>query len=271
MTTIHGMTEQRHPNPDEQDATADDASTLDVDIGAALESVAALSDILAEREAEEQRQAETEATAREAAAAAEAARAEADPVFEAAEPARMATPPVSELRRGQPASVVPALLLIGLGSWLTFALSTASSGAVALPPLLVIGVVGGAVVLTLLTQWLGGGRWARGSFFLALFGALTGGALYYDIISGANLMLGAPLTLAAAGVALVLTGLLGRPADRRLFLPGLLLIFGGIVALALLQGAISPLLAAELAHWSPLVLAVLIVIWLLPVLLKRRG
>jgi hypothetical protein len=81
---------------------------------------------------------------------------------------------------------------------------------------------------------------------------------------------GSPLTLAAFGAALTLTGILSRPVERRLFMPGLLLIFGGIVALALTQGAIAPDLATQLTHWSPLVIAILAVIWLLPLIVRRR-
>lgn len=254
-----------------RDAVFDEPPTLvdrpeglnaDLDIAAALESVASLSDVLAERE-------EAERRALEAARAAAEAEAEAQTPQADREPARIATPPVLELRRGHPASVIPALLFIGVGAWLTFALSTAGMSGAPLSPLLLLGALLGVGVLTLLSAWIGAGRWSRGAFFMAIFAALAGGAVYYHFAIQPGYL--TALLLAAAGAALALTGLLARPADRRLLLPGVLLVFGGMVALALAQGAVPPNLTASLVSGAPLVGVLVVVIWLLPVIFKRRG
>jgi len=246
----------------------------DLDIDEALQSVSALSDAIAEQETIERRASEASAARADLATlkATQAAEPPDEPVTDPAfdEPVAMPMPPLIELYRGQTASVVPALLLIIVGAGLTFVFSTAEADIVMVSPLLVAGVLAGVVILSLFAQWLGTGRWSRGSFFVAVFVTLMGAALYYDIMNQAGMRYGSPLTLAAFGAALTLTGILSRPVERRLFMPGLLLIFGGIVALALTQGAIAPDLATQLTHWSPLVIAILAVIWLLPLIVRRR-
>jgi hypothetical protein len=234
----------------------------DLDIAGALESVSALSDVLAEREEEERRLAEI-------------ARAEAEALAEAPtpdddrEPARIAMPPLLELRRGQPASVLPALLLIGVGGWLTFVFSTAEVSGFTPGWLLLAGAALGIIVLALLGHWVGSGRWSRGSLFAAVFLGLAGAAVYYDLAVQPGY--GGALIIGSAGVALLLTGLLARPADHRWVVPGLVIIFAGLVALALAQGALPPAVLAELVRWSPLAAVIVAVLWVLPFIVKRRG
>ncbi len=229
-----------------------------LDIDAALASVASLPDVLAEREAAER-------AAREAAHRRE-------PMYEPA-PRRprypvQAPPPVT-LRRGQPGSVVPALLLIGIGAWLTFAVT--APNAVPLNPSLVLIVVGAAVVVTLFAQWFTMRRWSRGVFFFALLALLIGGTVYAATVFPTAASLLGPLILLMVGVAFWLTGLFSRPTDRRLLLPGALFIVAAVTVLAVSYGALP---AAWLAGIAPLwyvVVAVIAILWLLPILFKRRG
>ncbi|MFN8452244.1 MAG: hypothetical protein U0521_27520 [Anaerolineae bacterium] len=176
-------------SPDEQSAATDDWMTGDVD--AALAAVASLSELMPEREAEAQARADS----RQSAA-----------TFEP----EMPMPPLTTLRRGQLGSVVPALLLIGFGAWLTL---TTTGGA---PPdaMLVAGVVIGGIVLTLLAQWLGTGRWSRGVVFFALLILLVTGVVVFSVQPGGiDLGRGYPLLAVAVGLAMVLAGFLARPVN----------------------------------------------------------
>ncbi len=236
---------------------SDPYGTLDIE--AALAAVSSLSDEQAQREAAE------------AAAVASAADSERDAEPEAEiEPRPLASlkePPPLTLRRGQLGSVIPALTLMGVGAWLTLALT---SGATALTsPLLVFGVIGAVLVLILLAQWLASGRWTRGILFVAVFALLLVAALYEDMV--ASLGLAVPLTLAAFGGALLLTGLIGRPPDRRLFIPGVLLVVGSAIAAIVERGLLPGTLMTGIAPYWWVVAAVLVVIWLLPVVFGRRS
>ncbi|MFN8565239.1 MAG: hypothetical protein U0703_27260 [Anaerolineae bacterium] len=174
-------------SPDEQSAATDDWMTGDVD--AALAAVASLSELMPEREAEAQARADS----RQSAA-----------TFEP----EMPMPPLTTLRRGQLGSVVPALLLIGFGAWLTL---TTTGGA---PPdaMLVAGVVIGGIVLTLLAQWArGAGRVGWCSSLLILL--VTGVVVFSVQPGGIDLGRGYPLLAVAVGLAMVLAGFLARPVN----------------------------------------------------------
>jgi hypothetical protein len=83
-------------------------------------------------------------------------------------------PPISQLERGQFASIVPAFLLIGAGVGLTFLLTTGGT----LPTANVL--AGGALVgvgISLWAAWLSNGRWASGNFLLGLIALVCGVAL----------------------------------------------------------------------------------------------
>ena len=228
-----------------------------LDIEAALAAVSTLSDAQAEREAAE------------AAALAVEAERELEPEaeVEAAPAVPLKSPPPLTLRRGQPGSVIPALALMGVGAWLTLSLTTEAGSLNS--PVLALGVLGAALVVILTAQWLASRRWTRGILFVAVLALLLAGALYEDTVL--RLGLAGPLTLAAVGGAFLLTGLLGRPPDRHLFLPGLLLIAGGAVAAAAARGLLPGALLAGVAPYWWVVVAVLVVIWLLPVVFGGRG
>lgn len=198
-----------------------------LDIDAALAAVGALPDLMAERDAEyeieRQRQQEIARTAEER----ERWRAG----------YRFARPPQMRLQRGQPASVIPALILIGVGAYLTFALTLSQT-----PPApgMVALLVCAAVGITLLSYWLNARRWARGALFGGLLLILSGAVLY--VVTTSSLVAALPaglaglttgggwrLFLAAAFAALTLSGLLARPVSNGLTVLGL----GGLLGIAL--------------------------------------
>jgi hypothetical protein len=207
ISTIQGMNEQSTlPENENDDNRSSSYDTFSLDIDAALAAVTSLSDIVAEREAEEsaeQARIETEA-------AEEQAR------MEWAESYVFPRPSLTRMERGQLSSVIPAILLIVSGAYLTFALTLSDT-----PPspgivtLIVCGVVG----ITLLSHWLSSGRWARGALFLGLALLFTGGVVYIGTIlpvaSNWTLLVG------ALGLAVALSGLLGRPLSGRIVALGL--------------------------------------------------
>lgn len=257
------------PPPDAEPADAADIQTQDdlalddsMDIAAALAAVSGLSDFVAEQEAAEQaRIAQIEA--------------EAQAVHEAQERLEhpehfFPVPPPVTLQRGQLASAVPALLLIVIGGWLTFTLTTTKA-----PPDsgLLAGVIVGALALTLLVYWLtASGGWARGMLFFALSVGLCGGVGVFLLAGTApGLARGWPLLVAAWGLAFILAGFLARPTDRRLILPGLLLICGGAAGYVVTGGLLGGTLTTTLAAAWPVLAVVVVVILLLPVIVRRRG
>ncbi len=227
-------------------APADDWMMGDID--AALAAVATLSEIMPEREAE----AEARADARQSA-----------PTFIP----EMKMPPLTTLKRGQLGSIIPALLLIGLGAWLTV---TTTSGA---PPdaLLVAALVVGGIAVSLLAQWLGSGRWLRGALFLALVVLLVAGVGFFSVQpAGIDLQRGYPLLLVAVGLAAALSGLLARPVNARLLAPGALAVLAGLVGLVVTLGFVPDTLMTAAVPLAPVVLGIVVILWLLPLIFRRR-
>lgn len=219
------------------------------DIDAALAAVASLSDLMPEREAE----AEARADARQSA-----------PTFEPTMP----MPPLMTLKRGQLGSVIPALLLIGLGAWLTL---TTTSGTPP-DPVLVAAVIVGGIALTLLAQWLGTGRWSRGVLFFALTIGLFAGVVAFAIQpGGVELGRSYPLLVSALGLAIVLTGFLARPLNMRLIAPGALLVLAGLTGLAITLGLLPNDWLALAEPLRPIVLVTALVLFLLPLVFRRRS
>ena len=228
-----------------------------LDIEAALASVASLGDVVAERErAEIAEQIAIETAVQEQEEKRRPLR-------------RVSAPPLLTMRRGHLASVVPALVLIVLGGWLTFAVT--APNAVPVSPLLVVLALGAAVIVTLLAFWLASGRWSRGVFFFALLALLTAGALYYETTLKLTFSISGALVLAASGLAFALTGLFARPTDRRLLLPGMLFLAAAGVNLAVTIGYLPATLLTGAAPYWPVLVALVVVLWLLPALTKRRG
>jgi hypothetical protein len=195
-----------------------------LDIDAALAAVGALPDLIAERDAayEVERQRQQEITR----AAEERERWRAG--------YRFARPPQMRLQRGQPASVIPALILIAVGAYLTFALTLSQT-----PPApgMIALLVTGAVGVTLLSYWLNARRWARGALFGGLLLMLSG-ATFYAITTPSiaaalptGLLAGSGwrLFIGAAFAALTLSGILARPVSFGLAVLGL----GGLLGIAL--------------------------------------
>jgi hypothetical protein len=251
------------PDDDLSDIYAARAAQTDEDPYAYLDIEAALASVATLGEAEAQRE-QAEIAQQVAAAAVQEAQEERRRL-----PRRVAVPPPLVMRRGQLASVVPALVLMALGGWLTFAMTVPD--AVPLNPLLVVLAVGAALVVTLLAFWLASGRWSRGALFFALLLVLTAGALYYQTTLTLGYSITGPLVLSAAGLAFALTGLFSKPTESRLLIPAILLLAAAAVNLAVTIGYLpAGLLTGAAAYW-PVLVAVVVVLWLLPVLLRRRS
>jgi hypothetical protein len=232
----------------------------DLDIEGALAAVASLSDMLAEQEAAEQaRIAQVEAEAKEAAD--RQARLEHPELF-------FPMPPPMTLYRGQIASVVPALLLIATGAWLTFAFTTSpeqpDTGLIAV-------IAAGGIAITLLVRWLSSGRWARGTLFFALLLLLIGVTTVYLLQPASPGFEGGwPLLLIAIGGALLLTGFIAQPVDRRLLLPTLLFFIAGLAAMSVTLNLLDGSILAVVGSLWPIVLLLVVVIFLLPMVFRQR-
>jgi hypothetical protein len=239
---------------------ADIPVTDGMDIEAALAAVSTLSDMLAEQEAAEQaRIAQAEAEAQ--AAAERQARLEHPEQF-------FPVPPLSTLQRGQMASVIPALLLIVVGAWLTFTLTVSKT----IPDTGLLLAVGfGGLGLTLLVRWLGSGRWTRGSLFGGL-ALLSSAAILFFLLQpfSPGLAGGWPLLLVGIGLSAIVTGLFAIPHERRLLLPGFALAVAGIVAFIVQIGVLGGEFINIAASLWPVALLVFALIWLLPLLRRQR-
>src|SRR5262249_39737355 len=156
-------------------------------------------------------------------------------------------------KRGQLGSIVPALLLIGFGGWLTL---TTTSGLPPNPSLVALVVVGG-IVLSLLAQWLGTGRWSRGALFFALLVLLIAGVVVFSLQPrGMDLLRGYPLLIVALGLAMVLAGLLARPVSGRLLAPGVLIVLAGVVGLTVTLGLLPTTLLSIATPLAPVMLVI---------------
>ncbi len=214
------------------------------DIDAALAAVASLSEPVTEKEAQE--------------IALDAA----PPKRTSAYSPTLPMPPLSRLKRGQLGSVIPALLLIGLGAWLT--LNTTSGTAI--DPTLIALVVIGGIALTLIAHWIGTGRWSRGTL---LFGVLIALVLAFVFAAMQGFASFYPLVIAASGVALIAAGVLSRPPERRAFAPGLLLIVAGGIGLVVSMGIVPSNLLPIAVTAAPIVALLVLIILLLPRLRRR--
>lgn len=232
--------------PEPEPTASDDWMPGDID--AALAAVATLSEIMPQREAE----AEARADARHSA-----------PAFVPA----MRLPPLMTLKRGHLGSMVPALLLIALGAWLTLT----TTGGAPPEPQLVAAVVLGGIVVSLLAQWLGSGGWSRGVLFFALLILFLAGVIVFSVQpNGIDLARGYPLLLVALGLAVALSGVLARPLNAKLLAPGALLVLAGGVALGVTLDFIPGTLVAAFVPFAPVVLGVVLILWLLPLVFRRR-
>lgn len=231
-----------------------------LDIEAALAAVSTLSDVMAEQEAAEQ---------------ARIAHIEADAQAKAERQARMdnpehffSVPPLTTLKRGQLAAIIPALWLMGLGAWLTFTLTTTRT---APDTALLILVIALGLGLTLLSRWLASHRWARGSLFFGLVCLLFGGLFFYLNQPNAPGIASAwPLFVAALGLALLITRLLTPSTQSRLLLPSLILIIAGVAGTVITMGLLPTNLTIVAASLWPIALVIIVVVWLFPLVFRQR-
>ncbi|MBC8098041.1 MAG: hypothetical protein H7Y11_01240 [Armatimonadetes bacterium] len=170
-------------------------------------------------------------------------------------------PSLLKLGRGQPAALLPGLLLIAAGAYWMFTLTLASAPLA--PGLMTLGICA-AVGVVLLAYWLNSGRWARGALFAGLLLILGGAAVY--------LMPGLPLVwLGAIGVAALLTGLLARPIAGRLLPIGLALLLAAVYAWAQSAGVLPSAITGGLARAWVIVLPVMAVLLLIGIITRRRA
>lgn len=177
------------------------------------------------------------------------------------------------LKRGQPASLIPALLLIAAGAYWTFINTTGSSTSGGQIDTLVI-LDGGIalLVVVLLLAWINFGRWTRGAIFLAALIALLAGSIALMLrMPGLDLPTAYPLLLAAPGLAFILTAFLGRPASARLLIPGVLLIAAAAVGIFFNAGLLAFDLAPILPIAAPILGVVIVALWLLGLIARRRA
>lgn len=175
-------------------------------------------------------------------------------------------PPLSVLHRGQLASVIPAVLLIGIGGYLTFVFTTSE---IEIQPILVASI--GLIVLgiVLLSQWLSSARWTIGSFFLGLSFLLIGAtSTYLTLPTNLTWIDGYPLLVTAIGIAFVVTDIV-VPSGRRVWLIGLILAIiglGGIVSTTMLADIVLPSSDILLA----VAVGIVVILLILPLIFRRQ-
>jgi hypothetical protein len=170
----------------------------------------------------------------------------------------LARPPVSTLKRGQMASVVPAFLLIGGG--LALMALIVSDGDV---PLSTLGLVLlGAVGVMFLAHWLSSRRWAQGSLWAGAMLLTSAVALFIAPQIG-TLALAYLLPLAWA-VAFLLTGFLGHSHDARLIFVALFFALIGGAGWLVWGGVLAPALVTTLASLAPIAIIIALVLVIVP-------
>lgn len=231
-------------------------SDADIDIIGALEQVSALSDVIAEqeaREAEEQARIEAERRAIEEKA-------------QRREIHYFPRPPEIVLERGQLASVIPALLLIIVGAYLTFITTSSEESVLTAGTLVAAGT--SAAGLTLIAYWFSSGRWLGGSLFAGLSILLAGGTVYY--LAEIGNWQGWPLIVTAVGAAAFLSALFSTERRWDQVFAGLLLIVAGIVGTVVTTEAMGQQITDLAETAGPVILAVIVLLITIPGLLRRR-
>ena len=177
-------------------------------------------------------------------------------------------PPMTRLQRGQMGSVIPAIVLIAVGAWWTFALTTSetppATGTVAL-------VLVGALGVVMLGYWFSSRRWAQGAFFGGVTLITSAGVLLY--FTQTDNFDAYPLLLLAPGIGFLLTALLSQVRSALMGFTGVALILAGLAGLAVTTGTIA--IDAETDNLAPILLpviiGVLVILVVLPVIFKRRA
>jgi hypothetical protein len=239
------------------DTAADEfaLSSAEVDLDAALAAISALDDVLAEKEAAERAEIERERAVERAQAEREARLKNPELFFP--------MPPLTTMQRGRLDSVLPALVLIGAGAWLTF---TLTSGGPAPSLALITLLAGGIPGVILLARWLASGRWAIGALFWGLSLALVSG-ISAALLTQDALVSGWPLLAAGPGLAFMVTAV--AAGEGRLLLPGALLTLSSLAALLVTDRRLPDELLALLATAWPAAIIAIAVLLLLPLLARR--
>jgi hypothetical protein len=231
-----------------------------LDIEAALAAVSTLSDVIAEQEAAEQ---------------ARVARIEAEEQAKIERQARMENPerffpvpPMTTIKRGQLAAIIPGLWLVGIGAWLTFTMATTK---LAPDTNLVILIVAVGLGLSLLARWMASHRWASGSFFFGLLSLLFGGLYFYlSQPASPGLANGWPLFIAVLGLAMLLTRILSPSTQSRLVLPAVVLLIAGIAGTVITMGLLPTDLSVVAASLWPVAVVIIVLIWVFPLVFRQR-
>ena len=229
----------------------------ELDIAGALAQVSALSDVIAEqeaREAQEQRLIEAEQRAYEADAPA--------PSY------YFPSPPDVTLERGQLASVIPALVLIVLGSYLTFILTSSEDTTFRSDILLYSGA--GAIGIALLAYWLSTGRWMHGALFSGLSVLLTVGTVYALAQTDDPGWRGWPLLLSAVGLAALLSALLSARMRIRQAFAGILLIIAGLIGAVVTTDTLGEDITELTERAGPVILIAIVLLVTVPGLFRFR-
>ena len=164
-------------------------------------------------------------------------------------------------RRSQVSTVLPALLLIGIGLLYLFVNLAPSERIIA-----AIGAIGIGFIL----RFLMNGRREPGLFFIGLL------ILFWLGISLANPLLNVefsqawPLLICATGIALILMVGFQRSRELKLLLPGFLIAVSGAALLPFTLGLFVDQVMTTIAIFWPLLLVVPILI-LLPRLIRRES
>ena len=255
------MAAEEVPDADESD---DNVVEDNLDIDAALASIVSLGDAVAEHD-----EAEAEEIARQEAESLVIEQAEQAVREEAERRAAyyLPRPPMMTMQRGKAASSIPALLLIIIGSWLTFTFTTSDTP----PPITTITLVAmGGIGLSLLAYWWSSGRWAIGALFggtnLLLF-SLSIIYLSQPDSLGSD---GWPLLIVVPGVALLLGAILSSPVGKYHTLTGILLVMAGLLGLAVTTGRLDKILPDISVEFGLLILVILSLLVLLPPIIRRR-
>lgn len=238
----------------------------DFDINAALAAVGSLGGAIDDEMLATMERAEAAELRADEEERAEAARIEREARAERQRRETIQRPPMVKIRTGQLATIVPALVLMASGAYMTFALSVED-----LP--LTAGILGlivlGGSGISLLAYWLSTGRWSRGAFLLGASLLSTGlGMLYLEQSATLNVA-NFPMIGVIFGAVIVLSGLLCRPSEGRYTALGAGVVIGSGAYLLLTTGTLSADTLNLMEQAAPFVLIAIVVLMALGVVFNR--
>ena len=176
-------------------------------------------------------------------------------------------PPMMKLQRGQAASVIPALVLIIVGGWLTLTLTTTEA---TLDPLLMVLLIVGGVGIVFLSQWFTSRRWSSGNFFAGSLVILSGAVLFYLLQPNSlTLANGYPLLIVSVGAALLLTGIFSPTSHPRIRVLGIIVGLAGVAGLFLTAGSVEGTILNTVASLAPVLLVAVLIVLLIPFLRRN--